>query len=78
MTSEVGKAAKATAALVAATASATTTVTETTNHPGEMITIIVAIGEIEAARADPDVIEEDGARGAMAPPHETHVTAIGI
>ena len=55
--SDAGKAAKATAAMVAATAGATTTVTETTDHPGEMTTITMTIGEIEAAphvaRVDP-------------------------
>jgi hypothetical protein len=78
VTSEAGKAAKATAAMVAATAGATITVTETTSHPGEMIMITMAIGEIEAAKADPPGIWEDETHGATAPPHPTHVTVIGL
>ena len=67
--SEAGKAAKATAAMVAVTAGATITATETTDHPGEMIMITTTTGEIEAAKADPL---------GMAPPDQTHVTAIGL
>ena len=78
--SEAGKAAKATAAMVAATAGATITVTETTNHPGEMTMITMTIGEIAAAKADIDPlgIQDDETRGVMAPPHQTHVTAISL
>ena len=71
-------AAKATAAMVAATAGATITVTETTDHHGEMTMITMAIGKIAAAKAGPLGIQEDVTRGAMAPPHQTHVTAIGL
>ena len=74
--SEVGKAAEATAAMVAAAAGETTTVTETTDHPGEITTITMTIEEIEAVRVDPHGIEEDETRGILAPPHQTHVTAI--
>ena len=65
---------------LAATAGATITVTETTDHPGEMIMITMTIGEIEAAKADPPGIWEDETRhgGATAPPHPTHVTVIGL
>ena len=76
--SEAGKAAKATAAMVAATAGATTTASETTDHPGGMIMITTTIGEIEAAKADPPGMQEDETRGAMAPPHPTHMTVIGL
>ena len=52
---EAGKAAKATAAMVAVTAGAMITATETTDHPGEMtmITMTIAIGEIAVVKADP-------------------------
>ena len=79
--SEAGKAAKAekaTADMVAAAAGAAITVTQTTDHPGEMIMITMTIGEIEAAKADPPGIWEDGTHGATAPPHPTHVTVIGL
>ena len=76
--SEAGKAAKATAAMVAVTAGATITATETTDHPGEMTMITMTTGEIAAVKADPLGIQEDETRGAMAPPHQTHVTAIGL
>ena len=76
--SEAGKAAKATAAMVAATAGATTTATKTTDHPGEMTMITMTTGEIAAVKADPLGIQEDEARGVMAPPYQTHVTAIGL
>ena len=74
------KAANATLAMVAATAGATITVTETTGHPGEMTVITMAIREIASAKTNPSGIREDGARGVMAPPHQTHVhvTAIGL
>ena len=81
MASEVRKAAKATAAMVAATAGhgATITVTETTDHPGEMTMITMPIGEITAVNADPLGIQEDETCGVMAPPLRTHVvTAIGL
>ena len=71
--SEAGKAAKATAAMVAVTAGATITATETTDHPGEitgeMTMITMTTGEIAAVKADPI---------GMAPPDQTHVTAIGL
>lgn len=76
--SEAGKAAKATAAMVAVTAGATTTASETTDHPGEMIMITTTIGETEAAKADPPGIWDDETHGATAPPHPTHVTLIGL
>ena len=76
--SEAGKAAKVTAAMVAVTAGATTTASETTDHPGEMIVITTTTGEIEAAKAVPPGMQEDETRGAMAPPHPTHVTAIDL
>ena len=76
--SEAGKAAKATAAMVAATAGATTTVTETTDHPGEMTMLTMTTGEIAAVKADPLGIQEDETRGVMAPPYQTHVTAIDL
>ena len=63
--SEAGKAAKATAAMVATTAGATITATETTDHPGEMTVITMTIGEMEAVRTDPLGIEEDETRGIM-------------
>ena len=63
---------------MAATAGATITMTETTDHPGEMIMVTMTIGEIEAAKADPPGMQEDEIRGAMAPPHPTHVTVIGL
>ena len=74
--SEVGKAATATAAMVAA--GATLTVTETTDHPGEMTMLTMTTGEIAAVKADPLGIQEDETRGVMAPPDQTHVTAIGL
>ena len=78
--SEAGKAENATAAMVAMTAGATITATETTGHPGhgEMTMITMTIGEIAAVKADPLGIQEDQARGVMAPPYQTHVTAIGL
>ena len=76
--SEAGKAAKATAAMVAVTAGATITATETTGHPGEMTMITMAIGEIAAVKAGPLGIQEDEARGATAPPYQTHVATIGL
>ena len=76
--SEAGKAAKATAAMVAVTAGETITATETTDHPGEMTMITMTIGEIAAVKADPPGIQEDETRGVMAPPYQTHVTAIGL
>ena len=80
MASGTGKVAKATAAVVAATAGATITVTETvaTDHPGEMTMIAMAIGEIAVVKADPHGIWKGGCHGAMAPSHRTHVTAIGL
>ena len=70
MASEAGKVAKATAAMVAATAGATITATETTDHPAEMTMITMTIGEIAVVKADPYAIWEDETRGvmAMAPP----------
>ena len=78
--SEAGKAAKATAAMVAVTAGATITATETTDHPGEMIMITTrtAIGETQPTKADPPGIWEEETHGATVPPHPTHVTAIGL
>jgi hypothetical protein len=76
--SEAGKAAKATAAMVAVTAGATITATETTDHPGEMTMITMTTGEIAAVKADPLGIQEDETRGVVAPPRQTHVTAIGL
>ena len=76
--SKARKAAKAAVAMVAATAGATITVTETTDHPGEMTMITMTIGEIAAAKAYHLGIQEDETRGVMAPPHRTHVTAIGL
>ena len=67
--SEAGNAANATAAMVAVTAGATITATETTDHPGEMTMITMTTGEIAAVKADPI---------GMAPPDQTHVTAIGL
>ena len=78
MASRAGKAAKATAAMVAATAGATITATETTDHPGEMAMITMTIGEIAAGKADPLGIQEDETCGVVAPPHQTHVTVIGL
>ena len=69
--SEAGKAAKATAAMVAVTAGATITATETTDHPGEMTMITMTTGEIAAVNLKADPI-------GMAPPDQTHVTAIGL
>ena len=76
--SEAGKAAKATAAMAAVTAGATITATETTDHPGEMTMITMTTGEIAAVKADPLGIQEDETSGVMAPPDQTHVTAIGL
>ena len=76
--SEAGKAAKATAAMVAVTAGVTITATETTDHPGEMTMITMTTGEIAAVKADPLGIQEDETRGVMAPSDQTHVTAIGV
>ena len=78
MASEAGKAAKATAAMVAVTAGAAITATEITDHPGGMTMITMAAGEIAAGKADPLGIQEDETRGVMAPPYQTHVTAIGL
>ena len=78
MASEAGKAAKATAAMVAAAAGATITVTETTSRPGEMTAITMTIRGIAAVKAGPLGIQEDEARGVMAPPYQTHVTAMGL
>ena len=78
MDTVANEAGKAAAAMVAATAGETTTATETTDHPGEMTTIAMTIGEIEGVRTDPLGMQEDETRGAMAPPHQTHVTAIGL
>ena len=64
--------------MVAATAGETTTATETTDHPEEMTTITMTIGEIEAVRTDPLGIEEDETRGVKAPPHQTHAVTIGL
>ena len=69
--SEAGKAAKATAAMVAATAGATITATETTDHPGEMAMITMTIGELAVVKADPHGIWEDETCGVMASPHRT-------
>ena len=46
----------------------------------EMATITMTIGEIAAVpvKADPPGIQEDETRGAMAPPYQTHVNAIGL
>ena len=76
--SEAGKAAKATAAMVAVTAGVTITATKTTGHPGEMTMITMMNGGIAVVKADPLGIEEDETRGVMAPPYQTHVTAIGL
>ena len=78
MASDAGNAAKAAAAMVAAAAGETTTVTETTDHTGEMTTITMTIREIEGVRVDPHGIEEDATRGNVAPPHQTHAIAIGL
>ena len=48
-----GKAAKATAAMVTATAGATTTATKNHDQTGEMIVIATSIGEIEVVNVDP-------------------------
>ena len=61
--SEAGNAAKATTAMVAATAGATITVAQTTDHPGEMTMITMTIGEIAVVKVDPLGIQADETRG---------------
>ena len=76
-----GKAARAAAAikvLVGAAAGAAITATGTHSHTGEMTTTTTAVGEIGVVHTDPHGIGQDGACGTMAPPHQTHVTAVGL
>ena len=74
-----GSRAIATAAMeVAVAAGATITATRTHGCTGEITTTTTANGEIEVAHTDPHGIGEDETRGAIAPLHRTHVTAIGL
>ena len=63
---------------VATAAGTTIAVTASHDNTGEMTMITATIGEIEVVHTDLQGIGpgEDSIREAMAPPHQTHVTAI--
>ena len=73
----MAKATVAMGARVAVTAGATITATRTHDHTGETIRIAMTTGDIEVVHTDPHGIEEGKMHGAMAPLHQTHMTAIG-